>query len=171
MEISKDNQALLVIDMQNGLLQKNVYNKQELIDNVNSLLDYSHKENMIVILIRHTNTSFSKENSVEWQLSDELVVSDSDILMNKSHSSIFKEKEFISLLKERNISSVVITGLVSNGCIQAACLDAKKLNFSVVLISDGHSTFHKDGEAVVSYWNTFLEKEDIQLISTAEFKS
>ena len=165
----RENQVLLVIDMQNGLLQRKVYNKQILVDNVNNLLDIFHKKNKPVFLVRHTNASFSKENSKDWQIFSELNISNEDIAINKSHSNIFKEKQFLCLLKEKNICSVVVTGLVSNGCIQAACRDAKKLGFSVKLISDGHSTFQKDGEAVVNHWNTCLQNEGIQLISTVDF--
>ena len=166
-----DFQALLVIDMQNGLLRRKVFNKQALIDNLNDLLNYFHQKDMPVFFTRHTNDSFSKENSNDWQISNELNILCKDIIINKSHSSICKEKQFISLLKEKSITGIVIAGLVSNGCIQAACLDAKKLGLSVILIGDGHSTFHKDGESVVRYWNEFLQNEGIKVVTTFEFKN
>lgn len=163
------NQALLVIDMQYGLLQRKVFHKQELINNVNNLLTFFHEEDKQVFLIRHTNNSFSKENSDDWKVHNELKLLDNDIFINKKHSSVFKEKQFISLLNDKHITSVVIVGLISNGCIQAACLDAKKQGFSVILISDGHSTFHKDGEKNINYWNQYLQNEGIQLISVNDF--
>lgn len=165
----ENNQALLVIDIQHGLLQRKVFNKQILINNINSLLYTFHEHNKPVFLIRHTNSSFSRENSDDWQIYNKLDISAADILINKSHSSVFKEKQFISLLKEKNIASVVIAGLVSNGCVQAACLDAKQLGFSVILISDAHSTFHKDAENVVLDWNIRLKDQGIKLLSTADF--
>lgn len=162
-------QALLVIDMQYGLLQRNVFNKQLLIKNVNTLLDHFHNKDKPIFLIRHTNTSFSAENTDNWQIDSNIKTADSDILLNKAHSSIFKEKQFISLLQKNNITDVVITGLVSNGCVKAACLDAKLNGLNVILISDGHSTFHKDGENMVSYWNKYLLNEGIGVITTADF--
>ncbi|HNR65060.1 MAG TPA: isochorismatase family cysteine hydrolase [Atribacterota bacterium] len=161
--------ALLVIDMQYGLLQRNVFYKEQLIDNVNALLDFFHNREKPVFIIRHTNTSFSAENTDNWQIDSNVKRADSDILLNKTHSSVFKEKRFISLLKENSISDVVVTGLVSNGCVKAACLDARVNGLNVTLISDGHSTFHKEGEDMVSYWNKYLHDEGIQVISTAEF--
>lgn len=161
--------ALLVIDMQYGLLQRNVFNKQQLIENVNTLLDFFHNRERPVFLIRHTNTSFSAQNTVNWQIDSNIKRADSDILLNKTHSSVFKEKQFTSLLKENSISDVVVTGLVSNGCVKAACLDGKLNGLNVILISDGHSTFHKEGEDMVNYWNKYLYDEGIKVISTAEF--
>lgn len=164
-----DNQALLVIDMQNGLLKRNVFNKRILIDNVNTLLAHFHKRKEPVFLVRHTNDSFSRENSDDWHIHNELSLSEDDIVINKKHGSVFREKHFLSSLKQKSITRVVITGLVSNGCVQAACRDAKKLGYSVILVSDGHSTFHKDGEAIIRQWNTCLQSEGIQLVSTADF--
>lgn len=164
----EENQALLVIDMQTGLLERNVYKKEALMDNVNALVDFFHEKNKPVFVVRHTNTSFSKENTEEWQVSDELKTSETDIYVNKSKSSVFKEKHFITQLKSQNISSVVIVGLVSNGCVQAACLDAKRLGLSVILIHDAHSTFHKDAKNVIRSWNKRLEEEGIQLLSTMD---
>ncbi len=165
----ENNQALLVIDMQHGLLQREVFNQQALINNINRLIAFFHEHNKHVFLIRHTNTSFSKENSDDWQIDNKLNISDEDVCIDKRHSSIFKEKHFLSLLKKEKITSVVIVGLVSNGCIQAACIDAKKLGFSAILINDAHSTFHKDAENIISNWNLRLENEGIQLFSTLGF--
>ena len=162
-------QALLVLDMQYGLLQRNVFNKRALIENVNTLLVHFRNKNKPVFLIRHTNTSFSEENTANWQIDSEIMSADTDILLNKIHSSVFKEKQFASLLQKNNITSVIVTGLVSNGCVKAACLDAKLNGLNVTLISDGHSTFHKEGKDMVNYWNKFLHDEGIQVITTADF--
>lgn len=164
-----NEQALLVIDMQYGLLERNVVNKVTLVNNVNALLDFFHLKEKPVFLIRHTNTSFSAENSENWQIDERMNIADNDILINKTHSSIFKEKQFLSLLKENNISNLVVVGLVSNGCVKAACLDAKQIGIGVILISDGHSTFHKEGQNVINYWNNFLQNEGIKVITTNNF--
>lgn len=162
-------QALLVLDMQYGLLQRNVFNKRALIENVNTLLAHFRNKNKPVFLIRHTNTSFSEENTANWQIDSEIMSADTDILLNKTHSSVFKEKQFISLLKKNNITSIVVVGLVSNGCVKAACLDAQLNELEVTLIGDGHSTFHKEGEDMVNHWNKYLNDEGIQVITTADF--
>jgi nicotinamidase-related amidase len=50
--------ALLVIDMQQGLFNKKIYNSQRLIDNINHLLDRFHLVNSPVFLFRHSNERF-----------------------------------------------------------------------------------------------------------------
>jgi nicotinamidase-related amidase len=164
-----NNTALIVIDMQEGLLQRQVYNKQALIENINRLIDLFHSVNSLVILSRHTNSSFSKENTDEWQLCSELRQIKSDCIINKSHSSVFDEKQFKELLADKNIHDIVVTGLVSNGCVQVACSDAKKSGFTVTLISDAHSTWQKDAEKVISQWNEKLAAEGIKVSTTEKF--
>ncbi len=120
---------------------------------------------------RYIKNSFSRENTDDWQIDSSISSMAKSVLFNKNHSSIFKEKPFTSYLKFNNISTLVITGLVSNGCVQAACLDAKKHGLSVILIGDGHSTFHKDAEETIIRWNSKLQEEGIKVISTDEFCS
>jgi nicotinamidase-related amidase len=163
----ENKQALLVIDMQKeGLLNRKVFNKQELIKNVNSLIDFFRKNNKPIIFIRHTNYSFLQENTDRWQICEELNLSKEDIIINKRNTNVFREPHFLSMLKDSKVTEVVITGLVSNGCIKASCLGALEAGFSVILISDGHSTFHKNAEKVITDWNLHLGKEGAKVIST-----
>lgn len=168
MVVLTDYPALIVIDMQKGLLQKDVYGKQALIGHVNDLMAHFHDRKLPVILFRHSNDSFLMEGSPDWEISDELCIAEGDLVMNKTHGSIFKEKLFRDMLKEWNITSIVIMGLLSNGCIRAACQDANKLVFPAILVSDGHSTYHKKGKGMVDYWNACLQEEGTQLRSSAE---
>ena len=154
--------------MQNGLLQRAVYNKQMLITNMNCLLDLFHLENRPVFLFRHTNKSFSQIGTDEWQLYTELRQAESDFVINKTHGSVFEEKQFQCLLESESIDRVVIAGLVSNGCVQAACTAAKKQGLDVTLVSDAHSTWQKDAEKVIMDWNTRLAADGIRILATDE---
>ena len=138
--------ALLVIDMQAGLLQRDVFKKQELLDNTNALIAKFNDCNQPVFLIRHTNESFSKINTDEWQVDNRILQTGVEILFSKSHSSVFKEKKFVEILQEMNVGRIVVCGLVTNGCVQTVCLDGLKLGFEVFLADGAHSTWHKDAE-------------------------
>lgn len=118
---------------------------------------------------RHTNESYSKFNTDAWQLCHELNYDGTDVIMNKETSSVFKEKAFKSSLDEKNIDTIVVAGLVSNGCVQAACTDGNKLGYHVILIGDAHSTFTKDPDKVILQWNQNLQKEGIVVMTTEEF--
>lgn len=162
------NTALLVIDMQRGLLERPIYKKQELVDNINRLLDMFHASGRPVFLIRHANSSFLTSGSDQWQLLDELRKRETDIIVDKTHSSVFKEKEFTEQFTSNDVDSVVIAGLVSNGCVQAACTDALQHSLSVTLVRDGHSTWSKDAEKVIGDWNTQLGAKGASVLPVKE---
>jgi len=161
----KEHQVLLVIDMQNeGLLNRDVFNKYGLINNVNSIIDFFHKNKKPVFFIQHSNKSFLKANTDGWKIYEALHLSKEDKIVNKRNINVFREQHFLSLLEEYRIEEAIITGLVSNGCINAACLGGLDMGISVTLISDGHSTFCKNAEKVVSKYNLQLEKQGVRVI-------
>jgi len=164
---------LLVVDMQNGLLSRNVWHKVALIENVNNLIDFFHGKRSPVVFARHTNTGFSKINEPAWEICPCMHIGEEDRIFNKIHSSIFGEKEFLAYLDEggtfgHEINWVVVCGLVSNGCVKAACEDGLKRGIHVILPEDGHSTFHQEGEAMVSRWNESLAKAGVVVATTKQ---
>ena len=169
--INLKNTALLIIDMQNGLLKRDVFNKQSLIENIKQLQSYAHNNNLQVVFFRHANNSFSKKYSKEWEIAEILTPIDNDIVIDKIHSSIFKEESFLELLLSKNINTIVVCGLVSNGCIQVACIDAKKNDIKAILISDAHSTWHKDAQKLIDDRNLRLSTEGVEVKSVQEYIS
>jgi nicotinamidase-related amidase len=157
---------LLVIDMQIGLLARDIWNKDVIINNINKLIDFSHQKGMPVIFARHSNQSFLIAESQDWQICDCLHLQPDDVFVNKTKASIFSQKSFTDYLKEKSTATMIVTGLVSNGCVQAACLDGLKNQMTVILAEDGHSTFHKGKEANVKQWNKTLEEQGVSVLPT-----
>jgi nicotinamidase-related amidase len=162
-----ENAALLVIDMQNGLFEKNtpVYKANELLAGVNMLSDAFHAHSLPVFLIRHTNDSFLKEGTPGWQLHDLLHIGQDDVLLTKSVSDSFQERCVVSALEDRSIKSVCICGLVTHGCVKAACLGGLKRGYKVTLASDAHSSFHKDAGVLIGDWNVKLADAGVTVLS------
>ena len=157
---------LIVIDMQVGLLNREVWNRAGLIDNINKLVDSFHAKGRPVVFARHTNASFSKADTPDWQICECIRTKPEDTIINKTKSSVFSEKEFTDHLNNLQASTIVVTGLVSNGCVQAACLDGLKHGLKVILAEDGHSTFHKGQAAMVEQWNKTLAEHGVLVIPT-----
>jgi nicotinamidase-related amidase len=160
--------ALLVIDVQKGLFKKKnkIFNEDILMRNINFLIDKSREKNIPIIFIRHTNKSFLLENSEDWHIHPALKACSDDIYLNKAHSSIFAEKRIVKQLESRGIRNLIITGLVTHGCVKAACLDAKNSGYEVVLVEDGHSNFNDNPQELIDEWNEKMICEDINVIPT-----
>lgn len=161
--------ALLVIDVQEELFKKGVYNGGKILENINRILFKFHENTEDVFIFRHNNDSFLKMNASGWEIKSELLLDNSDFIIDKNKSSVFKEKKFLALLKEKMIDTIVVTGLVTNGCIQVACTDGIKEGLKVILISDAHSTFHKDAASLIPSWNQKLAEEGVEVISTDDY--
>jgi len=163
--------ALVVVDVQAGLFNKvmKVYEPEQLFSNINSLIQYFHQSNNPVIFIRHTNQSILIKDSKDWQVHPQLINTDKDFYIDKYKSPVFDEDTLINLLKEIKIRDIVIVGLVSHGCVKAACLGGIEQGLHVTLISDGHSNFNKRPKAIIEETNLEMINYDLMICKTNEY--
>jgi nicotinamidase-related amidase len=164
------NAALLVIDIQEELFSKStpVYHADLLLENICMLIERARQAGAPVVLIQHQNESFLKEGSEGWQLYHLLPQTTDDLHIHKLHGSAFEKTGLTKELEIRGIKTVVATGLVSHGCVQATCLDARKLGYQVILASDGHSNFNKQAVKVIDDCHKKLEAANIKLLKSQE---
>ncbi len=168
-----ESAALLIIDVQEGLFKKKnkIFNEEQLFSNINYLIEKSREKSIPIIFIRHTNKSFLSENTADWQLHPSLSMNSDDLCLNKEHSSIFKEKSIKKELANLGIKTLIVTGLVTNGCIKAACLDGLSSGYKVILVKDGHSTFTVNPQKLIEEWNEKLSREGIHVLLTKDIFS
>ena len=162
--------ALLVIDLQQGLFNREhkIYNEDRLIENITYLINKCRRMKITVIFIQHTNKGFLLENSPDWQIHSGIDVQDTDICFTKKYFSLFKEKKIVNEIENMGIKKLIITGLLTHGCVKLACLDAKKLGYEVILVEDGHSNYERNAKEIVAKWNRNLAKQGITVLPTAK---
>lgn len=73
------------------------------------------------------------------------------------------------ILEKLKVDTVVITGLVTHGCVQAACYGAKKNGLEVILIGDGHSSYHKDAPELIKEWNDKISQDGMKVMTVEGF--
>lgn len=78
-----------------------------------------------------------------WQLWPELDVSPRDVKVNKGRFAAFIPGtcDLHSLLQQRGIDTLIVTGTVTNVCCESTARDAMQLNYKVVFVSDGTAAF------------------------------
>jgi nicotinamidase-related amidase len=157
--------ALLVVDLQKGLFEREtaIFKAQELIMNVNNLIARARKMSVPVVYIQHSNKGLLKEDSDGWQLHPDLNTPTNELQVRKQHGSAFQNTNLANRLTDLGITTVVVCGLTTHGCIKATCIDAHKNDFHVVLASDGHSSFNKNAEELISKWNEKLSLGIVEL--------
>lgn len=161
--------ALLVIDMQEGLLKKVKHNRYILINHVNRLIDYFHQKNYPVYFVQHSNRLTLRTYTNAWRISEQLHQLTHDKIFWKKSSSIFRNKNFMKSLEEDKIHTLIVVGLASNACVKAACIDGIAKGLTVTVIADAHSNFKKDTEQVIANWNEQFEYEGARIIKVEDF--
>ncbi len=81
-----------------------------------------------------------------WNLWSALDVSDQDIKLEKSRFSAFIPDtcDLHSVLKSRNIDTVIITGAVTNCCCESTARDAMQWNYKVIFVADANAALTDD---------------------------
>jgi nicotinamidase-related amidase len=160
--------ALVVIDVQKALFEKStpIYRAETLLQNINALIARAHEQNVPVFFFRHNNKSFLAHGSDGWQMHSALEPTPADSVLEKQHGSGFVDTSFQQDLQARNVTRLVITGLVTNGCIRATTEDALQRGYTVVLVKDAHSTYQKAAAKIIDEWNQKLADQGAEVVST-----
>ncbi len=162
--------ALLVVDVQDALFHKGtpIYGAATLLANIKTLAARAHSAGAPVIYIQHDDGRSLVRGSDGWRLHLALQPAPEDLVVQKQHPNAFEQTTLAAELQARNIDQLVVTGLVTHGCVRATCLGAQKLGYAVTLAADAHSSYNKDAAGLIEEWNAKLAAQGIAVIPTAE---
>lgn len=165
---STSQAALLVVDVQQGLFQKStpVYKAKELLQNILRLVDQAHHAGIPVVYIQHEDERALKQGSPAWQLHQRLHPLESDLSIHKQHGDAFLETPLAALLQARQVRHVVVTGMVTHGCVKSTCLGALEQGYRVTLVSDAHSSYSQDAAQLMEKWHARLSKAGALILPT-----
>ena len=157
--------ALLVIDIQKGLFERAnpIYQADDFLATVNALIDRARRAGVPVIYIQHSNQRELLKGSDAWQLHPDLHPPEGEPVIHKLHGNAFQKTALDDELKSLGVESLVVTGLVTHGCVQATCTGALELGYRVTLVSDGHSNFHKQPEKIIREWSQKMSEKGVEL--------
>ena len=162
--------ALLVIDLQKELFEKStpIYKADQLLDNITDLIDRARLAGLPVIFIQHSSQNILKKGSDGWQLHPRIQLLPIELIIHKLHPNAFEGTNLQEELAKRNVKTLVVTGLVTHGCVKATCLGALDLGYQLVLVSDAHSSYSKDAAQMIEKWNHELNEKGAILAQTQE---
>jgi nicotinamidase-related amidase len=137
--------ALLIIDVQVGMfLEENpVHNGNLLLENINELINKARAANVPIFYIQHTEPAGQQLElgSKEWQIHPYISPIESDIVIQKTTPDSFHHTVLEEELKKRSITSLVLTGIQSDLCVDTTTRRAFSLDYGITLVTDGHSTW------------------------------
>jgi nicotinamidase-related amidase len=157
--------VLLIIDVQQELFRKAVpvYQADTLLENILLLKDRARRAGAPVIYVQHANQGALKPGTDGWQIHPAVAPGPQDLLVHKTHASAFQGTRLQKMLEGADINTVVVTGLVSHGCVRATCLHARELGYRVILVRDGHSNFHREAARVIAECHQTMTAAGVEL--------
>lgn len=172
MKYQADKTAVLVIDVQQGMFNKTtpLHHAAQLLENINTLIRNAREAGAPVIFIQHSNDTYLKMGTDDWQLHPEIQPLEDEELIYKLKGNAFEGTNLHEKLQRSAVDTVLICGLVTHGCVKATSLGAMEKGYRVLLIQDAHSSYSKDASQLIEKWNQTLMEQGAQLIETKDVR-
>jgi nicotinamidase-related amidase len=130
------NKALLIIDIQMFYFPGGsvpLVEPEAAAMNASKVLEFARNNNILVIHIKHNSKAGSDIHSLVSPVEGEKVIT-------KNEANSFNGTDLLEFLKEKNISELIITGMQTHMCVEAATRAAYDLGFKCTVIEDACAT-------------------------------
>ena len=164
---------LLVIDMQKGLVDEDLYAFDTFADRTVRLVDAARKNNVEVVFVQH-DAGMGSGLSVgdeDFEIIDRIAPKEGEKVFVKTINSCFGSKEFKEYMENRDDRRLMIIGLQTNYCIDCTVKSAFERGFDVIIPEGTNSTFDNDymsGETTVRYYNEDVWEGLVESVSFEE---
>ena len=149
-------QALIVIDIQEGLVKENPFDTKNFIINTKAIIQHFRDQNIEVIFIRHSeDEGLLAMGSDNWQVYHELKPQENEKIFNKYYNSIFKETELKEYLNRKNITDLTFVGMQVEFCIDTSVKVGFEYGYKITIVEDAISTFdniHLSADQILSFY-------------------
>ncbi len=148
-------QALLVLDMQNGIVERFGDRAVQLLETVSTALEAARSTAMTVLFVRVAfrdgapevsarNKSFAAlagtpgmdESAPSTQIHPSLSPREGELLVTKRRVSAFSGSDLDVVLRAKNIDSLVLCGVATSGVVLSTLRQAADLDYALAVLSD-----------------------------------
>jgi nicotinamidase-related amidase len=140
----EDMKALLIIDMQRGAFEPMDarYDAEGVIERINQLASKFRVLGLPVIFIQHDGSreGFFIPGTNEWEILQELDRRSHDLVVVKTANDAFYRTNLHSVLKEKGVDELVITGCSTDFSVDCTVKAALSHDYLITVISNGHTT-------------------------------
>jgi nicotinamidase-related amidase len=153
--------ALLLIDIQDFYFpggKSALVEPEKAAVNAAKLLDLFRKRNMLVIHVRHNSEPGGTINNIVKPLATEKVIT-------KNEVNSFLNTDLQKFLQSNKIDSLVICGMQTHMCVEAATRAASDLGYKCILVHDACAT--KD----LKFGDKVIKAEDVHYSTLATLKN
>jgi ureidoacrylate peracid hydrolase len=166
--IAPDKTALLVIDMQRGLLADSLPTSipagRKIIHRLARLIEDARRRGLLIVYTRMSHDFIGKgpygklwpshfkedgqpilrRGSDVFEITPELIVQPGDVVIDKDRYSAFFNTNLETILKDHQIENLIITGIASNVCSESTARDAFFRDYHVFFLSDCNAALDEE---------------------------
>ncbi|MBK5332120.1 MAG: cysteine hydrolase [Ilumatobacteraceae bacterium] len=135
---NRPNTALLVIDVQNGVVAGN-YERDTVVANVGSLVDKARQEGVPVVWVQHSDEQ-TERGSDNWRIVPELTPGDAESLVEKNYGDSFEDTNLEKVLSGLDVGRLVVVGAQTDACVRSTLHGAFVRGYDATLVTDAHTT-------------------------------
>src|SRR5205809_3913081 len=135
---NRPNTALLVIDVQNGVVE-GAPERDAVVANVGSLVEKARRERVPVVWIQHSDEHVAR-GSDGWRIVPELAPADAEPLVEKHYGDSFEDTTLETVLSGLGVGRLVVVGAETDACIRSTLHGAFVRGYDATLVSDAHTT-------------------------------
>ena len=165
-------QALIVIDIQEGLVKENPFDTKNFIINTKAIIQHFRDQNIEVIFIRHSeDEGLLAMGSDNWQVYHELKPQENEKIFNKYYNSIFKDTELKEYLNRKNITNLTFVGMQVEFCIDTSVKVGFEYGYKITIIEDAISTFdneHLPADKILSFYKEKIWRNRFAQLKTTK---
>lgn len=135
---NRPNTALLVIDVQNGIVERG-HQRDVVVANVGTLVQRARSAEVPVLWVQHSDEDI-RRGTADWQYVPELIRDENEPLIHKSYPDSFDDTELEARLAEREVGALVVAGAQTDACVRSTIHGAFARGYDVTLVGDAHTT-------------------------------
>ena len=135
--------ALLVVDVQKGLIDYHPYRANELLEEIRALTGRARANEVEVVYVRHCeDKGLLMPGTATWQVYPAIAPLEGERVFDKRFSSAFKETGLDEYLRGQGVKTLVICGMQTEYCIDATLKSAFERGYKVYMPEGGSTTYN-----------------------------
>ncbi|MCD9615940.1 cysteine hydrolase family protein [Chryseobacterium gleum] len=152
-----ENTALLIIDVQNDYFlggKMTLEKSEQAAENIRKVLDQFRENHLPVIHIRHISTNdgatFFLPDTDGVKINNRVLPQENEKIITKHFPNSFRETDLLNYLQSKKIKNLVITGMMTDVCVESTTRAAFDFGFSNTFIGDATATRNRElnGEVI-----------------------
>ena len=135
---NRPNTALLVVDVQNGVVS-GAHDRDTVVSNVAQLVDKARAAGVDVVWVQHNGEGLAPDTEA-WQYVPELELRDGEPVVHKQYGDSFEDTDLEQVLAQRGIGRLIVAGAQTDACIRSTLHGAIARGYDATLVADAHTT-------------------------------